>query len=118
MFIIQCALLRGGRHKKKGAEAPFSGLPLVDALCGLPARIRKINDEAGLEAIEDEVDGIIRTQLFKSAGSDESASETQALIAAAHRVDNLIHHRRTVLAAKTSVQPSFQPPVPMYDLRS
>jgi TRAP-type uncharacterized transport system substrate-binding protein len=90
----------------------------LDALCGLPARIRKIDDEAGLEAIEDEVDGIVRIQLFKSAGNDESASETQALIAAAHRVDNLIHHRRTVLAAKTSVQPSFQPPVPMDDLRS
>jgi TRAP-type uncharacterized transport system substrate-binding protein len=89
----------------------------LDALCGLPARIRKIDDEAGLEAIEDEVDGIVRIQLFKSAGNDESASETQALIAAAHRVDNLIHHRRTVLAAKTSVQPSFQPPVPMDDLR-
>jgi TRAP-type uncharacterized transport system substrate-binding protein len=74
----------------------------LDALCGLPARIRKIDNQAELEAIEDEVDGIVRIQLLKSADRDDSASETQALIAAAHRVDNLIHHRRTVLAGKAS----------------
>jgi TRAP-type uncharacterized transport system substrate-binding protein len=81
----------------------------LDALCGLPARIRKADDEAELEAIEDEVDIIVRTQLLKSADKDDSTSETQALIAAAHRVDNLIHHRRTMLAAKTPVQPSVPP---------
>jgi hypothetical protein len=32
---------------------------------------------------------------------DESAVDTPALFAAAHRVDNLIHHRRTVLAAQS-----------------
>jgi hypothetical protein len=31
-----------------------------------------------------------------------SASEAQALIAAAHRLDNLIHHRRMMLTARTA----------------
>ena len=33
----------------------------------------------------------------KSTEQDESASDATALIAAAHRMDNLIHHRRTLL---------------------
>jgi hypothetical protein len=69
----------------------------LDALCGLPRRIRKIDNEAELVAIEDEVDNILRAQLAKS---DESGADAAALISAAHRLDNLIHHRRTLLAAK------------------
>jgi TRAP-type uncharacterized transport system substrate-binding protein len=74
--------------------------PSLDALCVLPGRIRKTDDEAELMAIEDEVDAILRTELLKFADRGESASETQALIAVAHRLDNLIHHRRTALAVK------------------
>ena len=53
---------------------------------------------AELAAIEDEVDNILRAQLAKSADEDDSGAA--ALISAAHRLDNLIHHRRTMLAAK------------------
>jgi TRAP-type uncharacterized transport system substrate-binding protein len=74
----------------------------LDALCDLPARIRKTGDEAGLMAIEDEVDTIVRAHLVKSTDRDEGGSETSALMSVAHRVDNLIHHRRAVLAAKAS----------------
>jgi hypothetical protein len=49
--------------------------------------------------IEHEVDGILRDQLARTASREEGASEAQALITAAHRLDNLIHHRRTLLAA-------------------
>jgi hypothetical protein len=38
--------------------------------------------------------------LARSSDSDENAAETHALIAAAHRLDNLIHHRRIALAAR------------------
>jgi hypothetical protein len=72
----------------------------LDALCGLPMRIRSSATEAELIAIEDEVDGVVRAQLTKSTASDESASEISALMAVAHRLDNLIHHRRTMLAAR------------------
>jgi len=71
----------------------------LDALCGLPGRIRKIDNEAELAAIEDDVDAVLRAQLLKSAAQEEGASDATVLIAAAYRIDNLIHHRRTLLLA-------------------
>jgi hypothetical protein len=62
-------------------------------------RIRKIDSEAELAAIEEGVDAVLRSQLLKSAEQEEGGSDTTALIAAAHRIDNLIHHRRTLLLA-------------------
>ena len=85
-----------------GVRQSEAAHPSLDALCVLPGRIRKVDDEAELMAIEDEVDAILRAELLKSADRDERASETQALIAVVHRLDNLIHHRRTVLAAKAT----------------
>jgi TRAP-type uncharacterized transport system substrate-binding protein len=84
-----------------GVRSDETAPTALDALCGLPARIRKVDNDTELEAIEDEIDAILRARLGKSTAGDESASDLQALIAAAHRLDNLIHHRRTVLAAKT-----------------
>jgi TRAP-type uncharacterized transport system substrate-binding protein len=79
----------------------------LDALCGFPGRIRKIDNEAELAAIEDDVDAVLRAQLMKSAEQEEGASDATVLIAAAHRIDNLIHHRRTLLlAAKASAAPA------------
>ena len=83
----------------------------LDALCGLPGRVRKTDDEAELAAIEEEVDAILRNQLARSGGQRRERSEAQALIAAAHRLDNLIHHRRMVLARKT-LPPGAQPASP------
>jgi hypothetical protein len=62
-------------------------------------RIRKAGDEAELTAIEEEVDIMLRAQLAR-ADRDEAASDLQAMIAAAHRIDHLIHQRRTLLANK------------------
>jgi TRAP-type uncharacterized transport system substrate-binding protein len=86
-----------------GVRPSETSHPTLDALCALPGRIRRSDDEAELMAIEDEVDAIVRAELVKCADREESASETQALIAAAHRLDNLIHHRRIVLAARAPV---------------
>jgi len=80
-----------------------------EALCVLPGRIRKIDTDAELAAIEDELDTIIRSQLLKSAGADDSASDVAALVAAAHRLDNLIHHRRATLAAAASLSGKAEP---------
>jgi TRAP-type uncharacterized transport system substrate-binding protein len=75
----------------------------LDALCGLPGRIRKIDSEAELAAIEDDIDAVLRAELVKSVEHEDGASDATVLIAAAHRIDNLIHHRRTLLlAAKVS----------------
>jgi TRAP-type uncharacterized transport system substrate-binding protein len=85
-----------------GVRANETAHPTLDAFCVLPGRIRNVGDETELSAIENEVDGILRAQLARTAGQEEGASEAQALIAAAHRLDNLIHHRRTVLTAKAA----------------
>jgi TRAP-type uncharacterized transport system substrate-binding protein len=84
-----------------GVRSNEAAHPALDAFCVLPARIRNVEDETELREIEDEVDGILRAQLARTAGQEEGASEAQALIAAAQRLDNLIHHRRVMLAAKT-----------------
>jgi hypothetical protein len=75
----------------------------LDMLCALPGRIRKTDDEAELTSIEEEIDAILRGHLARPADRDESASEAQALIAAAHRLDNLIHHRRMALMVKATM---------------
>jgi hypothetical protein len=76
-----------------GVRAKEAGHPTLDAFCVLSARIRNVDDETKLLDIENKVDDLLRAQLAKTAGEEEGASEVQALIAAAHRLDNLIHHR-------------------------
>jgi TRAP-type uncharacterized transport system substrate-binding protein len=83
-----------------GVRASETAHPTLDEFCVLPGRIRSVDDESQLRQIEDEVDGILRAQLARTTGREEGASEAQALIAAAHRLDNLIHHRRTLLMAR------------------
>jgi TRAP-type uncharacterized transport system substrate-binding protein len=95
-----------------GVRPVDSAQTTLGALCGLPGRVRKTDDETELASIEEEIDKILHAQLARSADSDESASETHALIAAAHRLDNLIHHRRMALAAsasRTSAPPVEKP---------
>ena len=85
-----------------GVRATEAVHPTLDAFCALPGRIRAIDNESELQAIENEVDALLRAQLARTAGEEEGASEAQALIAAAQRLDNLIYHRRMMLAAKAA----------------
>jgi TRAP-type uncharacterized transport system substrate-binding protein len=68
----------------------------------LPRRIRRVENEDELARIEEEVDDFIGVQLAKSVKGDEDALEVSTLILAAHRLDNLIHHRRAMFTAQTS----------------
>jgi hypothetical protein len=74
----------------------------LDTLCILRARIRRSESEADLIEIEDEVDAILQAELAATRGGDEDTSDAAALIAAAQRIDNLVHHRRAMLAAKAA----------------
>jgi TRAP-type uncharacterized transport system substrate-binding protein len=89
-----------------GVRAGETAHPTLHAFCVLPGRIRNAEDETQLRQIEEEVDGILRDQLARTASREEGASEAQALIAAAHRLDNLIHHRRARLAAPAAKPPA------------
>ena len=75
----------------------------LDSLYALGRRIRKAGTEAELSDIEEEIDGILKAQRAKSAEGDESAVDDATLNVAAHRLESLIHDRRTMLSKKPAV---------------
>jgi TRAP-type uncharacterized transport system substrate-binding protein len=75
----------------------------LDSLYALGRRIRKAGTEAELSDIEEEIDGILKAQRIKSAGGDESAVDDATLNVAAHRLESLIHDRRTMLAKRPAI---------------
>jgi TRAP-type uncharacterized transport system substrate-binding protein len=75
----------------------------LDSLYALGRRIRNADSEAELLDIEEEIDNILKAQRAKSADGDESAVDEATLNVAAHRLENLIHDRRTMLAKRPAV---------------
>jgi TRAP-type uncharacterized transport system substrate-binding protein len=86
--------------------APFANDGPLDALYALVRRIRKSDTEAELETIEDEIDDILKAQRAKAAAGDETAVDAATLNVAAHRLENLIHDRRQILANGPTVASS------------
>jgi TRAP-type uncharacterized transport system substrate-binding protein len=72
----------------------------LHTLYHLPRRIRNAQSEAELVAIEEEVDDILKAQLAKARGGEQSALDIMTLHSEANRLDNLIHHRRSMLVGK------------------
>jgi hypothetical protein len=70
----------------------------LDSLYALSRRIRKVKAEAELSDIEEEIDSILAAERAKSAAGDESAVDDATLNVAAHRLESLIHDRRTLIA--------------------
>jgi TRAP-type uncharacterized transport system substrate-binding protein len=77
----------------------------LNSLCALSARIRRAPDEAALSAIEIELDQSLRISLSGMAREEDGGSEAAVLVAAAHRLDSLIHHRRMMLVAEAMADP-------------
>jgi hypothetical protein len=77
----------------------------LDSLYALARRIRKVGTERELSDIEDEIDNILKAQRALAASGDEDAVDTSILNIAAHRLENLIHDRRAMLANKPVVAP-------------
>ena len=86
--------LRSGEFKTK-EEA-------LDMLYALGQRIRSAEKESDLLEIEDRIDAILREQRARAATDDENALDAATLNVAAHRLENLIHDRRTALATPNS----------------
>jgi TRAP-type uncharacterized transport system substrate-binding protein len=99
MILGGAATMLAAAWKFLGLGNPKSEGPL-DSLYALGRRIRKSGTEAELSDIEEEIDGILRAQRAKSASGDESAVDDATLNVAAHRLESLIHDRRTVLAKR------------------
>jgi len=94
MFAAAWKFLGIGRSETKGP---------LDSLYALARRIRKVEAEAELSDIEDEIDDILRAERAKSAAGDESAVDDATLNVAAHRLESLIHDRRILLAKRPAV---------------
>jgi hypothetical protein len=75
----------------------------LDTLYGLSRQIRGVNTETELASIEEEIDDILKAERLKAEGGDETAVDAATLNVVAHRLENLIHDRRVILAAKTPV---------------
>jgi hypothetical protein len=75
----------------------------LDSLYALARRIRKVEAEAELSDIEEEIDGILKGERAKSAAGDESAVDDATLNVAAHRLESLIHDRRRLIAKGPAV---------------
>jgi TRAP-type uncharacterized transport system substrate-binding protein len=86
--------------------APFANDGPLDTLYALVRRIRKAATEAELGTIEDEIDEILKAQRARAAAGDENAVDATTLNVAAHRLENLIHDRRQMLANGPTVLPT------------
>jgi TRAP-type uncharacterized transport system substrate-binding protein len=104
MILGGIATVLAGAWKFLGIGQPGTEAPL-DSLYALARRIRKADTLAELAAIEDEIDDILKTQRARAAGGDETAVGATTLNVAAHRLENLIHDRRAVLAERQVAAP-------------
>ncbi len=71
---------------------------MLHALYHLPRQIRNAENEAELAGIEEEFDSILKQEVTRSLSGDESALDISTLTFAAHRLDNLVHHSRIIIA--------------------
>jgi hypothetical protein len=102
MALGGAATLLAAAWKFLGIGKTASEGPL-DSLYALGRRIRKAATEAELANIEDEIDDILKAQRARSAAGDESAVDDATLNVAAHRLESLIHDRRTMLAKRPGI---------------
>ena len=108
-WIYLTPMVLGGAVTMLAAAWKFLGIgnrategPL-DSLYALARRIRKVEAEAELLDIEEELDGMLKAERAKSAAGDESAVDDATLNVAAHRLESLIHDRRTLFAKRPAV---------------
>ena len=72
----------------------------LDSLYALGRRIRTAEAELDLSEIEREIDRVLQMQREKAVAGDENALDDTTLNVAAHRLQSLVHERRTLLAAR------------------
>jgi TRAP-type uncharacterized transport system substrate-binding protein len=102
MILGGAATVLAAAWKFLGLGHPVGDGPL-DSLYALGRRIRNAGSEAELSDIEEEIDGILKAQRARSAEGDERAVDDATMNVAAHRLESLIHDRRTMLAKRPGI---------------
>ena len=108
MVLGGIATVLAAAWKFLGIGNPVTSQGPLDSLYALSRRIRSAGTEAELSDIEEEIDGILKEQRARSAGGDESAVDDATLNVAAHRLESLIHDRRTTLAKRPEIASAAQ----------
>src|SRR3982075_4047579 len=103
MVLGGIATVLAAAWKFLGLGEPATREGPLDSLYALGRRIRNVGTEAELLDIEEEIDNILKAQRTRSAAGDESAVDDATLNVAAHRLEGLIHDRRTVLGKRPAV---------------
>jgi hypothetical protein len=102
MILGGAATVLAAAWKFLGIGNPVSEGPL-DSFYALGRRIRNAGTEAELSDIEEEIDGILKSQRARSAKGDVRAVDDATMNVAAHRLESLIHDRRTMLAKRPGI---------------
>ena len=105
MVLGGIATVLAAAWKFLGIGNPATSEGPLDSLYALGRRIRKVGKEAELLDIEEEIDTILKSQRARSASGDESAVDDATLNVAAHRLESLIHDRRTMLGKRPVLVP-------------
>jgi hypothetical protein len=105
MILGGIATVLAAAWKFLGIGRSESEAPL-DALYALARQIRKADSQAELSTIENEIDDILKAQRARAAAGDENALDATTLNIAAHRLENLIHDRRAMLAENPGIAPT------------
>jgi TRAP-type uncharacterized transport system substrate-binding protein len=103
MVLGGIATMLAAAWKFLGIGNPVTSEGPLDSLYALSRRIRNVGTEAELSDIEEEIDNILKEQRTRSAAGDESAVDDATLNVAAHRLESLIHDRRTMLAKRPAI---------------
>ena len=109
-YIYLGPMILGGIASVLAAAWKFLGIgqpefrkgPL-DTLYGLSQRIRRVNSDSELAAIEEEIDNVLKAEHLKAEEGDENAVDAATLNVVAHRLENLIHDRREMLIKKPQI---------------
>jgi TRAP-type uncharacterized transport system substrate-binding protein len=103
MVLGGAATVLAAAWKFLGIGGPITPEGPLDSLYALARRVRNADAEAELVEIEEEIDKILKAERAKSASGDENAVDAVTLNVAAHRLENLIHDRRAMLAKRPTV---------------
>ena len=82
-----------------GIERPESEEAVLKTLFALPRRIREVNSDAELTEIENQVDAALDAEMANAIKS-ENAQDISTLVSMASRLEDSIHRRRLMLAAR------------------
>ena len=108
MILGGLATVLAAAWKFLGVGKPQTSEAALDSLYALGRQDPQGRQESELSEIEEEIDGILTAQRARAISGDEDAMDVTTLNVTAHRLENLIHDRRAMLAARAANGPRLR----------